>query len=102
MPQFRKKPLIIEAEQYCYDAYLATGRLPADVCDRMQCGAPGAIVVQGPHVHTLEAVLTVADKDWIIHGVAGEVYPCRADIFMQTYEPVLHEGDDAQEDEGNC
>jgi hypothetical protein len=26
--------------------------------------------------------------DYIIKGVAGEFYPCRADIFDQTYEPV--------------
>lgn len=26
--------------------------------------------------------------DWIIRGVAGEFYPCKPDIFEQTYEPV--------------
>lgn len=25
--------------------------------------------------------------DWIIKGLGGEVYPCKADIFQQTYEP---------------
>jgi hypothetical protein len=33
---------------------------------------------------TLRAELT----DWIIRGVKGEVYPCRADVFAATYEPV--------------
>ena len=26
--------------------------------------------------------------DWIIRGVNGEFYPCKADIFAKTYEPV--------------
>jgi hypothetical protein len=33
---------------------------------------------------TLRADLT----DWIIRGVKGDVYPCRADVFVATYEPV--------------
>lgn len=32
----------------------------------------------------------IADEgDWIIKGVAGEFYPCKPDIFAQTYEEVL-------------
>ena len=26
--------------------------------------------------------------DYIIRGVQGEFYPCKPDIFEQTYEPV--------------
>jgi hypothetical protein len=26
--------------------------------------------------------------DWIIRGVQGELYPCKADIFAATYEPA--------------
>ena len=26
--------------------------------------------------------------DYIIHGVNGEVYPCKPDIFEKTYDPV--------------
>ena len=36
--------------------------------------------------------MTATPDDWLIRGVAGEVYPCRADIFEQTYEEV---GDDS-------
>jgi hypothetical protein len=25
--------------------------------------------------------------DWIIRGVKGEVYPCKADVFEASYEP---------------
>jgi hypothetical protein len=27
--------------------------------------------------------------DWIIRGVKGELYPCKPDIFVMTYEPVV-------------
>jgi len=27
--------------------------------------------------------------DWIIKGVKGEFYPCKPDIFQQTYEPYV-------------
>ncbi len=26
--------------------------------------------------------------DWIIRGVKGEVYPCKADVFAANYEPM--------------
>lgn len=29
-------------------------------------------------------------EDWILKGIQGEFYPCKADIFAQTYE-VYHE-----------
>ncbi|HEX8894456.1 MAG TPA: hypothetical protein VF783_14090 [Terriglobales bacterium] len=44
------------------------------------------------HVHgwidTLEGGHIVCPGDWIITGVAGEHYPCKADIFAATYEPA--------------
>jgi hypothetical protein len=39
-------------------------------------------------IDTLEGGHTVCPGDWIITGVQGERYPCKADIFAQTYEPV--------------
>jgi len=29
--------------------------------------------------------------DWVIRGIKGEIYPCKADIFSATYEPVAAE-----------
>lgn len=50
-----------------------------------QCGKPH-------HVHgwidTLEQGHRVCPGDWIITGVAGEMYPCKPAIFAATYEPV--------------
>ena len=43
-----------------------------------------------PHVNmtikTLEGDHKVSKGDYIIKGVAGEFYPCKPDIFAQTYE----------------
>lgn len=32
--------------------------------------------------------MRVSEGDWIITGVGGERYPCKPDVFAQTYEPV--------------
>jgi len=32
--------------------------------------------------------------DFIIKGVKGELYPCKPDIFVATYEPVGGEQDE--------
>ncbi len=39
-------------------------------------------------IRTLEGYMRADAGDWIIRGVQGEFYPCRADIFKQTYERV--------------
>lgn len=39
-------------------------------------------------IHTLEGVMRGNEGDWIIQGVAGELYPCKPEIFAQTYEPA--------------
>jgi hypothetical protein len=88
--KFRKKPIVIEAEKYkpgmedgfeCYDVlgkyigYWPTGGpLP-----RAQCI---------PVIRTLEGNHQISEGDWIITGVKGERYPCKPDIFEQTYEKV--------------
>ena len=40
-------------------------------------------------IRTLEGVMEANAKiDYIIKGVNGELYPCKADIFEKTYEAV--------------
>ena len=40
-------------------------------------------------IETLEGVMTASPNDYIIKGVKGEFYPCREDIFNESYEKVL-------------
>lgn len=73
--KFRRKPIVIEAEQFLTDKE----RLP-----------DGVYFEAGEYrVMTLEGPLRVSPGDWIITGVTGERYPCKPDIFAQTYKPEL-------------
>ena len=40
-------------------------------------------------IQTLEGKMEMAWGDYIIRGVAGELYSCNLDIFQQTYEEVV-------------
>jgi len=39
-------------------------------------------------IDTKEGGHIVCPGDWVITGVAGEIYPCKPDIFAKTYERV--------------
>lgn len=39
-------------------------------------------------IPTLEGWHTASKGDWIIKGVKGELYPCKPEIFEETYERV--------------
>lgn len=39
-------------------------------------------------IKTLEGVMTAQKGDWIIRGVKGEIYPCKDEIFRETYDFV--------------
>jgi hypothetical protein len=91
MPSFRKKPVVIQAEQLIigsdslamYVPYGVNFGQPKDADDRSTHPLDGKYWVQ-----TLEGPLIASDRDWIITGVQGEHYPCKPDIFAATYEPV--------------
>lgn len=58
--KFRKKPIVVDAFQ-----------TPVDLV-----------------IHTWEGDMRASAGDWIITGTAGELYPCKPEIFAETYEPV--------------
>ena len=68
MSKYRKKPIVIDAE----------------------------LCTEQTVIHTLEGDMTAKPGDWIITGVAGEKYPCKPDIFEQTYEPELAADDNTE------
>lgn len=53
-------------------------------------------------IHTLEGTMRADLGDWIITGVNGEHYPCKPDVFTQTYEPAAPEGGNDQEVPQRC
>lgn len=76
MAKFRKRPVVVEAEQW-FPGKAVEGVYPDARCFE-----------NNPHVYTLEGPLLVSPGDWIITGVNGEKYPCKPDVFEKTYEPV--------------
>ena len=81
--KFRKRPIVIEAQQFDGVRRIA-GVVISPVLEPTADNPSG---VYG-HIQTLEGVMTCIVGDWIIVGVRGEIYPCKADIFAATYEPV--------------
>lgn len=80
MAKFRKKPVVIEA--VLYDGSFELDFLRGDE----RVWFDGA--TQTLQIGTLEGTMTARIGDYIIRGVQGELYPCKPDIFEQTYEPV--------------
>lgn len=92
---FRKKPVEIQAVQFTgLDSYLEivawwkswkTETLDATEKLEFRAGPhPNALML----INTLEGWMTASPGDWIIRGVANELYPCKPDIFAETYEEV--------------
>lgn len=52
------------------------------------CKHCGRIMHDHGWIDTLEGGHIVCPGDWIITGVRGEHYPCKPDIFEETYELV--------------
>lgn len=40
-------------------------------------------------IKTLEGTMHAPVGSYVIQGVRGEIYCCKEDIFLETYEPVL-------------
>lgn len=43
-------------------------------------------------IPTLEGNMKADLNDWIIKGVKGEFYPCKPDIFRETYVKITQDG----------
>lgn len=82
--RWRKKPVEIDAIRW-------TGKNKAAVlafCDGTAWVENGVL-----RINTLEGSHIASVGDYIIRGVKGEYYPCKADVFMATYERVKGECD---------
>jgi hypothetical protein len=80
--KFRKKPLIVEAEQWFPFTDVA-GVVWGEYWDFEQ-----GILKQGAILRTLEGTFEVTDGDWIVTGVKGEKWPVKDEIFRESYEEV--------------
>jgi len=75
--QYRKKPVVIKAVQW--NGY-----------NVIEIAVMGSVELKDKvlKIQTLEGDMTAQIGDYIIKGIQGELYPCKPDIFKQTYELV--------------
>jgi len=88
--KYRKKPVVIEAVQLKFENW-------DEICvhagvGTLSEGKPEGFMGEGNsccmHIPTLEGLMVAKENDFIIKGVKGELYPCKPDIFEETYEAI--------------
>ena len=79
--RYRKKPVEILALQW-------DGTNERDI--HAFCEGKASYVPMGKFIQiiTLEGTMLASVDDYIIRGLAGEFYPCKLDIFHNSYELV--------------
>lgn len=101
--RYRKKPIVVEAIQW--DGSETLGRSLEDwsegnieyhpfLADRFR-GDPNVYIAHPDpflRIKTLEGTMIAKPGDWIIKGVKGEFYPCKPEIFAETYEEAHRHG----------
>jgi hypothetical protein len=85
--RFRKKPVVIEAIHFDGSSESAS-QIYNWVAPHQPISLRNLDGVKTIVINTLEGEMTAQVGDWIIRGVAGEFYPCKPNIFEQTYESV--------------
>lgn len=85
---YRKKPVVVQAVQWMGNNWEAIANFHRGDAFTMT-SIPDGKGLAALNVSTLEGVMVAMPGDYIIRGVAGEVYPCKPDIFAKTYELVV-------------
>jgi len=101
MKKYRKKPVVIEAFQMTKERRNDNSDWPNWLCSAWQkdLSEQGAFFTatdgcleeekcKPVFITTLEGIMSVDWGDFIIQGIRGELYPCKPDIFEETYEEV--------------
>lgn len=106
MNKYRKRPVIIEAHRWFQngdhpkDNYTPGILKEGDLVRRyrhpkgdgkLNCKHCGYLMHDHGWIDTLEGGHIVCPGDFIIEGIKGEFYPCKPDIFEETYELVKNE-----------
>ncbi|MCC0752616.1 hypothetical protein KGF47_18010 [Clostridioides sp. ZZV13-5731] len=93
MGKYRKKPVIVEAFKWL--GSVEQKEEPIWIVKAIESG--NVWIEQSPmelsprmYIRTLEGIREANVGDYIVQGIKGELYPCKADIFRETYEKVLY------------
>lgn len=95
MPKYIKKPIIVEA--FKWTGGIDQTEDPEWIIQAIKEGkvyfGRGAMFKGEQYVQlcisTLEGLMTANVGDYIIKGIKGEIYPCKPDIFEETYDPFI-------------
>lgn len=94
MKKYEKLPVIVEAirvdkalfpeiRKFLGDSFIAAVYL-----DENNKPIPEITDKFGLIIETLEGEILATEEDFILKGVRNEFYPCKADIFYETYKYV--------------
>lgn len=95
-PRYRKKPVVIDAVRleermmwpdWFHDAVTRNDIIVHNV-GKFRCPCEETYV----EIKTMEGVMRGDVGDWVLKGVQGEIYPCKAGIFAATYDTIEGEG----------
>lgn len=98
MTKYRKKPVVVEAIRWTGSNLEEIRNFVGnDLIENYieHFDIERALIKQtlvGIAINTLEGTKMVNYGDYIIKGVQGELYPCKPDIFLKTYEEVMEDG----------
>lgn len=86
MAKYRKKPIVIDAFQW-------NGDKSTQELFKFLGKTNGSVFAPNNDeeslvIFTLEGDMKASIGDWVIRGIKGELYPCKNDIFIATYELV--------------
>ena len=85
--KYVKKPVVIEAIQFtgenAFEIFEFIGDYEALDCLEIQN-------TDCPVIKTLEGEMKCSPGDYVIKGIKGEFYPCKPDIFKDSYEEVTY------------
>lgn len=85
MAKYRKKPVEIEAVQFLdtpEQLDILSNFMEKDVIVSYSGISPVL------YIHTLEGVMSASVGDFIIRGIKGEYYPCKPNIFEDSYDKI--------------
>lgn len=88
MGKYRKKPVEVEAH-----VFTGSSSSAGEIENWIQNGVfreSGIHTrdIRNMEIKTLEGTMIASPGDYIIKGLKGEFYPCKPDIFRDTYEAV--------------
>lgn len=89
MAKYRKKPVVIEALQFREGNFQEILNFSLGKAKRrIAYEGNTPIETDTIDISTLEGVMNATEGDYIIKGIEGEFYPCKPNIFENSYELV--------------